>query len=80
MYVHDGLRAWTYATLCALQSLTCNPMLIQVQKTAAALAGSGFAAPRTMECLLREYEARAAGQALRHAGHLQAYYDGSCST
>ncbi len=28
----------------------------QVQKTAAELAGAGFAAPRTMECLLREYE------------------------
>ena len=39
-----------------LQPPTCARLLAQVQKTAAALAGSGFAAPRTMECLLREYE------------------------
>ncbi len=31
-------------------------MAPQVQKTAAELAGAGFTAPRTMECLLREYE------------------------
>ena len=55
-----GLGAWTYAINALPLMVTCNPLPTQVQKTAAALAGNGFAAPRTMECLLREYEACAA--------------------
>ncbi len=41
-----------------------------MQKTAAELASAGFAAPRTMECLLREYEvgARPAARSAQGTG------------